>query len=192
MGVSVTQQAIVKTSGETVNKNLFKSPATKYDPTLYLAYQFELTENLTANTTYTMQLWDVDVSHTGKTVDNLGISVYWGGGSTSLFNIFGSTYFTNGHADHIIKTFTVTSSQASGSGSGNLWLNLYNSTPSASGTMNMSIDKWKIEKGSIATPWNPASTDSIYVGDNCGFTELDGNHCSFGESCIVATEFIEI
>lgn len=192
MEVSVTQQAIVKASGETVNGNILKYIPKSSNTTTYNAYQFNLTERLTADTTYTIQFWDVDVSHSAKTEAELNVSVYMGGGSKVLYRWQGTNYFTNGHTDYLVGTFTLTSDQASHSDNANLWLNIYNSTPSASGTMNMHIGKWKMEKGSVATPWNPASVDSMYVGDVCGFTELNGNHCSFGESCIVAIEFIEI
>ena len=141
--------------------NLLRQLPKQYSSAAYNAYQLYLTENLVANQTYTIQFWDVDVSHTGKSAANLGLSVYWGGGSVSLVNMNGTDYFTNGHADHLTATFTVTSSQASGSGASNAWLNIYNSVPSASGTMSMEIKYWKLEKGNIPTDWSSAPGDQI-------------------------------
>ncbi len=192
MSVNLTQQGIFNASGD-VNANRFKTVPKSVSKTSYQAYQINMTANLVAGTTYTVQLWDVDVSHTGKTESNLGVNLYWGGGSVSLVSWQGTSYFTDGHADHLVKTFTPTSSQASGSGAGNAWINVYNSVPSASGTMNMNIGRWKLEEGSVATPWVPASTDNEYVGETCGFTELDTLSCAgkLGQECIQANNFIE-
>ena len=130
-----------------VNANLFLEEPRSVTPTGYLAYQLNMSENLVAGETYTMQLWDVDM--TGSASSRL--YVYWGGGSVQLFMWYASSNFTNGHADHLVKTFTVTSSQASGYNTQNLWLNLYN-YPSSSTDKNMHIGAWKLEKGSVATP----------------------------------------
>lgn len=134
-----------------LNPNMLKATPKSHNAAAYNAYQFNLTENLIAGETYTIQLWDVDVSHSAKTEANLGVWVYWGGGSVSLLSWYGTTYFTNGHADHLTATFTVTSSQASGSGATNSWLNIYNSVGYVAGNLNMSIGRWKVEKGNIAT-----------------------------------------
>lgn len=137
---------------------LYKKPKT-ISSTSYCAYQLDLTENLAAGETYTLQLWDVNVSHSAKTEAQTGVWVYWGGGSVQLFSWAGPTYFSNGHADYLEKTFTVTSANANGSGATNLWLNIYNSVPSVTGTMNMSIGKWKLEKGSVGTPYSLSPID---------------------------------
>lgn len=190
MSVNIMKQGLVNASGQ-VNPNLFKTTPKSANTTTYNAYQINMTENLVAGQTYTMQLWDVDISHSAKDTASLGIWRYWGGGSVNLGSWAGTTYFTNGHADHLIATFTPTSSQASGSGATNAWINIYNSVPSVSGTLSMHIGHWKLEKGSVGTPWIPASTDDIYTGDTCGFTEIDATQCSIGENCITATDFIE-
>jgi len=139
--------------------NLLRSTPKSITPTTYLACQLNMTENLVSGQTYTLQLWDVNVSHSNKTADQLGVAFYWGGGSIKLGTWTGTSYFTDGHADHLTKTFTITSSQASDTGATNAWLNLYNSYPQASGTMNLSIGKWKLEKGSTATAWTPSALD---------------------------------
>ena len=163
-----------------------------YTPTDYCGYQISFTENLVANQTYTLQLWDVDVSHSGKTEANLGLDFYWGGGSVNLKQMHGTSYFTNGHADYLVTTITPTSSNASGSGATNLWFNVYNSVGSASGTKNMSIGRWKLEKGSVPTPWCPSTSDDIYTGNSVGFSEDDHTPPRIGKAGYVqATEFIE-
>lgn len=142
--------------------NLIESTVKSYNPTQYLAYQLSLSENMKANTKYTIQLWDVDVSHTGKSAADLGVDVYWGGGALRMCYWHGTDYFTDGHADYLTATFYVTASTASHANAVNKWLNIYNSVVDASGTRNMSIGKWKLEVGSIATPWTPNVNDDDY------------------------------
>lgn len=144
--------------------NLLRQYPKNYSSSSYNAYQLFLTENLVANQTYTIQFWNVNVSHTGKTISNLGLSVYWGGGNINLVTMNGADYFNNeGHADYLTATFTVTNSQAQDTthGASNLWLNIYNSVPSTDGTMSMSIEKWKLERGNIATDWSAAPGDAL-------------------------------
>lgn len=155
-----------------LNFNQLKATAKSHNPTAYCGYQLEMTENLVAGETYTLQLWDVDVSHSAKTEAQLSIWIFWGGGSVMLGSWAGTDYFTNGHADYLVKTFTVTSSQASGSGATNAWFNMYNSVGYVAGTMNMSIGRWKLEKGSIATGYTHTATemgiDSTRLVDSSG------------------------
>lgn len=145
--------------------NLLKNIPKAYVSANYNAYQLNLTENLKANETYTVQFWDCNVYHSAKTAAQTGIWIYWGGGSVALpgCSWYGPTYFTAGtnnyHADYLVKTFTVTSSQASGNGATNAWLNLYNSVSNADGTRSMSIGKWKLERGHKATDWSPCYAD---------------------------------
>ncbi len=156
--------------------NLLLSDPKGYVPSAYNAYSIWMSENLKANQTYTIQFWDVNVSHSAKSAADLGIDVYWGGGSIRLKYWHGTSYFTNGHADYLVGTFTVTDAQASGSGSANSWLNLYNSVGNADGTRSMSIGKWKLEKGSVATSWTPGSYKS-YTTDSPKYSvsaEFDG------------------
>lgn len=197
--VQITKKGeIIVANNGTQNLNLTKTTPKSVTPTSYCGYQLNLTENLVANQTYTLQLWDVDVSHSAKTEAQTGVWVYWGGGSVHLFNWAGATYFKNGHADYLVKTFTVTSIQASGSGATNLWLNLYNSVGYVEGTMSMSIGKWKLEKGSVPTGWIPDATNSLYTNfnmstqsTNSGFIELD-NKARIYKERIDANQFYEI
>lgn len=189
MGVDLNKQGIWTANGD-VNENLLKYIPKGYNPTVYCAYQFNIIKNLEANKTYTMQLWDVYVSHSAKTEAQTGIWVYWGGGSVHLFNWAGPTYFTNGHADYLFKTFTVTSSNASGNGATNAWFNMYNSVPGTDGTRNMKIGKWKLEEGSIPTPWIPAKSDEIYISSTASFVENNNsNKLYIGQNWIDANQF---
>lgn len=146
--------------GDKGQENLFKTIPKSSTPTSYEAFKINLTENLTKGATYTVQLWDVDVSHTGKSEADLGVFLYWGGGNVSLTSWKGSP-FTNGHADYLVSTFTAPNSTHSTVS--NAWINVYNSVPSASGTMSMSIGRWKLESGEIATSYIPATTDAEYT-----------------------------
>ena len=157
-----------------VNSNMLLNTPKSYTPTSYLGYQLNFTENLIANETYTLQLWDVEVSHSAKTGSALGIWVYWGGGSTGLFSFTSAnSELVNGKADYLVKTFTITSGQASGSGANNAWFNMYNSVGYVAGTLNMKIGKWKLEKGSIATPYcrtaSEMGIDTTKIIDSSGY-----------------------
>jgi hypothetical protein len=147
--------------------NLLKNIPRKYVATDYDAYLLNLTENLVVGQTYTLQLWDVNVYHSAKTAADTGVCFYWGGGLNSLGNWYGTRYFTAGtnnyHADHLVKTFTITWSEASNSGAKNPWLVLYNSVGYLDGTRNMSVGKWKLEKGHKATDWTPCYGDIFSV-----------------------------
>ena len=152
------------------NNNILKQIPKSYNSSAYNAYQLNLTENLVENQTYTFQFWDIDVAHSGKTAANLGMSVYWGGGSVALKTMNGTSYFTNGHADYLSFTITITSAQASGSGAGNAWLNIYNSVSNANGTRSMHIGAWKVEKGNAATAYGLTSEElGSYIQDSSGY-----------------------
>lgn len=130
-----------------VNPNLLSSAPLNYMPTEYCAYQLALINNMIAGQKYTVQFWGVDISNSGKTSDQLGLSIYWGGALNDEcdFTVEG------GHADYLVKTF-IAQNNDSVSDSNNLWLNIYNSTPYVSGEYNLSIKYWKLEQGEIATP----------------------------------------
>ena len=156
---------------EDPNPDIFTSTPKSTTPANYQAKQLNLSTNLATSTTYTIQFWDVNVSHTGKTESTIGLDVYWGGGSVRLCYWHGTSYFsalTDGsyHADYLVKTFTT---PASGSGITNAWFNLYNSVPSASGTMNLTVGKWKIEAGNVATQYTN-NINSNQITDCSGFS----------------------
>lgn len=57
----------------TTSINMFETTPRAATTTAYNAYQINMKTNLVAGSTYTIQLWDVNVSHTGKTAANLGV-----------------------------------------------------------------------------------------------------------------------
>lgn len=167
-----TQNSILNEKIEIGGTNLLRNDPKQYDSEAYGAYQLQLTENLVADETYTLQLWDVNVYHSAKTAAETGVWVYWGGGNVQLINSWkGSDYFSQvedtlneetiliSHADYLSKTFTITASQASGSGATNPWLVLYNSVGNANGNRFMYVSKWKLEKGNKATDWSLSQED---------------------------------
>ena len=158
-----------------LHTNLLAIKPKSHNATAYNAYQLNLLENLQGEQTYTLQLWDVDVAHSGKTASQLNVAVYWGGGSISLFQ-WGATNFTNGHANYLVKTFTPTAANASHANAVNTWLNIYNSVSNASGTRNLTIGAWKLEKGSVATPFDIGVNDPAYVV--AGYNENIEPDCS--------------
>ena len=117
------------------------------------------------------------MSHSGKTAAQLGVNVYYCGGSMALGGWIGTNYFTSGHADHLTLYFTAYTSGSTVNSGGNIsgsanvishstvtnttkkYIRLYNSVPSADGTKNMSVGSWKLEKGTKATDWTPAPED---------------------------------
>lgn len=160
-GTNGTTYSIVDRFSKWGGNNLLKNIPKSYSSGSYNAYQLNLVENLIAGEIYTAQFWDVNVYHSAKTQAQTNLSIYWGGGSVNLFAFSNcwTAQTNNYHADYLVKTFTITSAQASGSGATNLWLNLYNSVGNADGTRSMSIGKWKLEKGHKATDWSPCWAD---------------------------------
>ena len=154
--------------------NMLKSSPKRNMPNTYLAYQLYLSENLVGGQSYTMQIWDVDISHTGKTSEQLCASVYWGSGYNALFNF----YIPSGHTDHMAISFTAPTSPTRPEDAKNLWLEVYNSPPSASGTLNMTIGCWKLEKGTTSTKWTPNRSDANYLklGLHTNENLLKGNY----------------
>ena len=147
---------------EVGNRNLLKRTPKAYHATDYRAYELTVTDPLEANQVYSIQLWDVDVFHTGKTAEQLGIDVYYCGSSVIFGKWHGTEYFTNGHADHLTLTFTPTKADIDHSdvkGAVTKFIRLYNSTPSVTGTQNMSVGKWKLEKGNKPTDYSVAPED---------------------------------
>ena len=190
MSVGFYKTGIVKGSGIVTADNLLRYVPKSVTANQYQAYQLQFDEKLKANQPYTMQLWDVDVSHSEKTAEQLGIYIYMGGGSVGLYNWHGTQYFTNGHSDYLVGTFTPTQANIEHAHASNLWFNIYNSVSYVAGTMNMSIGRWKLEEGIIATPWSFNPNDQGYIQSNPGFIEY-GNMMKVYKDGIVANDFME-
>lgn len=143
-------------------RNLLRAIPKSYNSGNYDAYMLSFDDALEIGQTYTVQLWDVNVSHSAKTAAQLGIWVYIGGGTCATgISWAGSGHFTNGHADHLVGTFQYTQAKHDAGGGTNKWLVLYNSVPSANGTRAMSVGRWKMEKGNKATDYSLAVEDAV-------------------------------
>lgn len=53
------------------------------------------------------------------------------------------------------------------------------------------IKQWKIEKGSIVTPWIPNSADDIYVSNSVGFSEEGDKTKIWSCGSVTGNEFIQ-
>lgn len=160
-------------------------------PANYDALKFYLSEPLVSGEQYVLQLWDVDVSHSAKSAEDLGVFVYYCGGAVAFGGWQGTDYFTNGHADHLVLYFTPWSNKAADNAGGNVaarnnlshstvvnattkFITLYNSVPNTSGTMNLTVSKWKLEKGNKATDWSQADEDTNkYISDNSAAIDIN-------------------
>lgn len=149
-------------------RNMFLTDSKSYSPTLYWAYDINLTELPVSEETYTVQLWDVDVYHSGKTADDTGVDIYWGGSSLRLMWWHGTEFFTyvddpdnpHYHADYLEKTITITQTQADHADAKNKVFRVYNSVMNVDGTRYLSIGKWKMEHGNKPTYWSPAPEEN--------------------------------
>ena len=137
--------------------NLLRATPKVFNPTAYAAYALNMTEKLKAGQTYTLQYWNMVVD-----ANNTWVGTYWGGGTIRVAPPGGSALTgknskpdANGYYRY---TFTVSDAQASGSGSANSWLNVYNGVNGHAGS-NMTIGKWKLEKGNVPTEWSAAPED---------------------------------
>ena len=184
-GTNGTTYSIVDRFSEWGGYNLLKNVPSAHDATLYNAYDIPLSEPLEDGITYTLQLWNVDVAHSAKTEATLGVFPYYCGGNVRFGGWTGTTYFTDGHADHLWITFTpYVSGTTITEGSNNpanptnalahssvinatiKFIRLYNSVPSATGTRNLTVEKWKLEKGHKATDWSPCWADIFTYASN--------------------------
>lgn len=139
------------------NKNLLYTDRMYHNDDDYDTIRIDLNTNLSPNTTYTIQLWDVVVRHGGKDASSIGLSAYLGGGSIPLATWNGNSHYDSydsgehvARAHYLKATFTTPSSLAN-----NGFINLYNSVGFANGCYRLTVGRAKIEVGSTATPWSP-------------------------------------
>lgn len=135
-----------------------------YKPSNYLAYIYNLTENLIEGETYTIQLWNVDIY--GPQADQDGsIVCYWGNGSGGSLCRWDGLENNSGHADYLVNTFTV-KNYTDGLTRGPT-LRIYNLLSQSNNTGKMTIGAIKLEKGNTTTSWTK-SKDFIIV-DSSGY-----------------------
>lgn len=187
MGLSIKKNGIILGSAVSgvINENMTLNQPTSYTPMDYRGYVIALPTNMVVGNTYTLQLWDVDLSHSGKTSSELYVSFFWNGGMNCEANF----YIPSGHSDYFCRTFVAHNRGAADQTGPTFWV--YNSPQYADGTRYMHIGKWKLEAGSIATPFSYAPTDANYTGNHV-FTEDTNIPTKFGNGYVSGKEFIEI
>jgi hypothetical protein len=169
MSLKINKSGIISASGGTgINENMALQEPLLYAPNGYNTYKINLNKNMVVGNQYTIQFWNVDISHSGKESNLLSVHVYWSGGMNSEIQFYAG--LSSGHADYLVGTFTAHNRGAAAETNPVLWL--YNSTPNVSGTKYMYIEKWKLEEGSIATPFSYSPADPLYAGID-GFIEDD-------------------
>ena len=149
------QDKILNSNIQIGGENLLQQFLIYNNPTAYQAYRIPLTENFIIGETYTLQLWGVTFNNTpaGGT-----IAAYWGGGSIALTGAM-----TPNSDGYMATTFTITQAMANKNvhDSKRWFISIYNSTPSDSKTSrNMTLTRWKLEKGNKATDWSLSSADT--------------------------------
>ena len=145
-------------------KNLLENTMVK-TPTTYAAGSILLKEKLIPNKKYTLQLWNLDISNSATSESTIGFGLWWYDSDHPLFKILGSSEFdsgstgTNVHKNYLRYTFTTPSSLPTIPEGTADKLKFYNSPKvsgggiAAAGTLNFNIERWKLEEGEIATPF---------------------------------------
>ena len=158
---SVTAQGTAEAAQKAINNlevggdNLAFQNLPLNAPIAYNAYIIQLCENLVAGQTYTIQLWGVTFDNTPSGSDY--VAIYWGGGASAL--VANKAPDANGY---LVARFTPSKAQAARTPDARKWLlYVFNTTPSGSKTVRkMTLSKWKIEKGNVATPWSVSPAES--------------------------------
>ena len=185
--VNVTKQGTIVASGGDINPNLVPNQGlfTKQNPKVYTTTNADGYGWLSASnfevkpsTTYTYSVYcDGVLSATHGSSGNIGKFTVWlyicntGNASKSASGSYDTPIcFTSGNYNHVqigqrhIWQYTTSANQQYFS----IRLNNY-----GDGTNPVTNRFWgfKIEEGSIATPWIPNVNDSNYAGSTCGFFE---------------------
>ena len=185
MSISIKKNGIITGSSSGINENMILCTPDSYVPNNYNVYTLSLNINMVLGEVYTIQFWDVDISHTGKTSSSLNVSIYW---DTNGMNHEISFNVPTGHADYLCGTFTSRRHQTYSTGPK---LVIYNSPQYADGDKYLHIGKWKLEPGSIPTPFSYSSADTEYTGNHV-FIEDPILPAKFGSGYTKSTNIIEI
>ena len=132
-------------------RNLLRTAASRERPTEYHAYTIPTTIPFTdfkLGEKITVQLWDVVVDS-----NSTGVRVFWGGGTIPLH------LATKPDADGYLSfTYTVTQAHLNDSTASNEFIRIYNPA-SGHSDMNLTVGKWKLERGTRTTDWTPSPED---------------------------------
>ncbi len=190
MSVSITKEGLVKASGS-IGANLLAD-----------SYYTLIQNTDSGNVYYYYTIPDLSKLTTGtKVVISCDIELY---NVKSLSRIGAEPSFTNGSStqwvgvwtsdktDRKERIFAVHTMTLNATSTGQRGIYIQGATYNTGGYIKISNPK--LEIGDHPTPWCPNINDTMYVGNTCGFTELDNNYVSdfsLGEEYMHATEFIE-
>ena len=188
MGIIINKSGIISASGSgaSIGENMALSNPSFHSSTSYNPYQINLNKNMVLGRRYTIQLWNVDISHSGKSPDQLNVSVFWNGGMNLQIIFFG---LNSGHAEYLVGTFTAINTAASSETNSNIWI--WNSTPYVNGNMYMNIERWKLEEGEIATPFSYSPADPLYIGTDGFIEDKVASNTKFIKDTIYTNNIIE-
>lgn len=197
MSTSITKQGILLADGVEIGENLITE---SYSITKYNI------SNFTKETGVKVSEWGCydairiyGNGGTSKIVCTVGSGVKSISGQAYVYSLF----IKNNHATNSIYYSTnigqssrlitpgesgVIITNATGNGTSYIQFNL--NTHTAGDEFDITFWHPKIEIGSIATPWTPAPTDDIYVGDHGFFEGSDKG--SIGKGYMEGNEFYEI
>ena len=136
---------------EVGGRNLFLAEPSTKKPSVYLALCIPATVALSdfnVGDKLTVQLWGVEID-----ANSSGVRAYWGGGSVPLCE--NTKPDANGY---ISFTYTVTKANREHAHAVRKYINVYNPESGHTGS-NLTIERWKLEKGNKATDWTPAPED---------------------------------
>lgn len=136
---------------EVGGRNLFLAEPSTKKPSAYLALCIPATVALSdfnVGDKLTVQLWGVEID-----ANSSGVRAYWGGGSVPLCE--NTKPDANGY---ISFTYTVTKANREHAHAVRKYINVYNPESGHTGS-NLTIERWKLEKGNKATDWTPAPED---------------------------------
>lgn len=168
--LSIENGRLVFQSG---TRNLLRQVHINYNPEIdpettgYEYYDLEITESLKANQTYTLQLWDVNLLNNGTT-----LTAYFCGDNINIKTWLG-TSFTNHQASYLITTFTLTQANIDAVSD----LDAHFIRIRSASNINISINRWKLEKGNRETDWSIAPEDiqNNLNANNISIAEIDNS-----------------